>query len=49
MLLPLSETVFLQQLDGIELTFLKNEQGEIGAISLMGGRVKLTKVTRSGR
>jgi CubicO group peptidase (beta-lactamase class C family) len=42
-LLPVSETVFLQQLDGIELTFVKNSQGTIEAISLMGGQVTLTR------
>jgi CubicO group peptidase (beta-lactamase class C family) len=42
-LLPTSDTVFLQQLDGIELTFVKNERGEITAISLMGGQMTLTR------
>jgi CubicO group peptidase (beta-lactamase class C family) len=42
-LIPASDTVFLQQLDGIEVTFVKNEQGKVDAISLMGGRVTLTR------
>ncbi|UCG51104.1 MAG: serine hydrolase [Candidatus Latescibacterota bacterium] len=45
-LLPVSETVFLQQLDGIELTFVKNKLGEIEAVSLMGGRLRLNRVDR---
>jgi CubicO group peptidase (beta-lactamase class C family) len=45
-LLPVSETVFLQQLDGIELTFVENKLGEIEAVSLMGGRLRLNRVDR---
>jgi CubicO group peptidase (beta-lactamase class C family) len=46
-LLPISDTVFLQQLDGIELKFLKNDRGEIDAMSLMDGHVRLTRVEDS--
>jgi hypothetical protein len=42
-LIPASDTRFLQQLDGIELTFVKDEQGRIEAISLMDGRLILTR------
>lgn len=42
-LIPASDTLFYQQLDGIELTFVKNERGEIDAISLMDGRLTLTR------
>jgi CubicO group peptidase (beta-lactamase class C family) len=43
-LIPVSDTEFYQQLDGIKLTFIKDEQGNIKQISLMDGRMKLNKV-----
>ena len=43
-LIPASDTRFYQQLDGIKLTFIKDGQGNIKQISLMDGRMKLTKV-----
>jgi len=43
-LIPVSDTQFYQQLDGIEITFIKDEQGNVEQISLMDGRVKLIKV-----
>jgi CubicO group peptidase (beta-lactamase class C family) len=43
-LIPSSETLFYQQLDGIELTFVKDEEGNVTAISLMDGRLTLTRV-----
>ena len=43
-LIPASDTQFYQQLDGIEITFIKDDQENIKQISLMGGRVMLTKV-----
>jgi CubicO group peptidase (beta-lactamase class C family) len=43
-LIPVSDTQFYQQLDGIKLTFIKDEQGNVKQISLMDGRMKLTKV-----
>lgn len=42
-LIPASDTKFYQQLDGIELNFLKDEDGVITAISLMDGRLTLTR------
>ena len=42
-LIPVSDTLFLQQLDGIELTFVRDEESRIGAISLMDGRLILTR------
>ncbi len=43
-LIPVSDTLFLQRLDGIELTFIRSEQGRSEAISLMDGRLTLTRV-----
>jgi CubicO group peptidase (beta-lactamase class C family) len=43
-LIPVSDTQFYQQLDGIKLTFIKDEQGNVKQISLMDGRMKLIKV-----
>jgi CubicO group peptidase (beta-lactamase class C family) len=43
-LIPASDTLFLQQLDGIELTFVKDDQDQIEAISLMDGRLTLTRI-----
>lgn len=43
-LIPASDTLFLQQLDGIELTFVKDGQNQVEAISLMGGRLTLTRI-----
>jgi len=43
-LIPISETEFYQSLDGIKLTFLRNDRGRIHRISLMEGRLTLTKV-----
>lgn len=43
-LIPASDTQFYQQLDGVKLTFVKDEQGNIKQITLMDGRFKLTKV-----
>ena len=42
-LIPVSDTLFLQQLDGIELTFVKDDTGHIQAISLMDGRLVLSR------
>ena len=42
-LIPVSDTLFLQQLDGIELTFVKDDTGHINAVSLMDGRLTLTR------
>jgi len=47
-LIPASETLFYQQLDGIELTFVKDEQGRVIAISIMDGRLTLTRVEEAG-
>ena len=44
MLIPVSDTLFLQELDGIELTFVKNDEGQIDAISLMDGRLILKRI-----
>ncbi len=43
-LIPASDTLFYQQLDGIELTFVKDGEGNVTAISLMDGRLSLTRV-----
>ena len=43
-LIPVSDTLFLQQLDGIELIFVRNELNRIEAISLMDGRLTLTRI-----
>jgi CubicO group peptidase (beta-lactamase class C family) len=43
-LIPVSDTRFYQQLDGIEITFIKDDQGNIKQISLMEGRFMLTKI-----
>jgi CubicO group peptidase (beta-lactamase class C family) len=43
-LIPISDTVFLQRLDGIELTFVKTDQGQVTSISLMDGRLVLTRM-----
>ena len=43
-LIPVSDTEFYQQLDGIKLSSIKDEEGNIKQISIMGGRLKLTKV-----
>ena len=42
-LIPVSDTLFLQQMDGIELTFVKDEEGRVKALSLMDGRLVLTR------
>jgi hypothetical protein len=46
-LIPLSDTLFLQQLDGIELTFVRDEESRIEAISLMDGRLILTRAEQT--